>query len=226
MLRTVLLTSALIASLFAQTIIKEEFNNLEGWTHKSFPNIERKSLYEVSEGILKTTSNDSASFIVFEKEFEVEKFPIVSWKWKIEKVYKNGDAKTKDGDDYPVRIYVMFKYDPDNASFLDSITYGYAKSAYGEYPPHSSLNYIWANKHYDESIIENAYTSKAQMILLQMGDAKANTWVTESINILQDYKKAFGENPPKIARIAIMADSDNTHDSSSAYLDYIEVRSK
>jgi hypothetical protein len=45
----------------------------------------------------------------------------------------------------------------------------------------------------------------------------------ESVNIIEDYVKAFGVKPPEKAGIAIMNDSDNTGEQSVSYLDYIEV---
>jgi hypothetical protein len=61
------------------------------------------------------------------------------------------------------------------------------------------------------------------MILLQMGAKNLGTWQIEDQAIIEDYKRAFGTDPPPIASIAIMNDSDNTGEESISYLDYIEV---
>lgn len=42
-------------------------------------------------------------------------------------------------------------------------------------------------------------------------------WITESRNIYNDYKKAFGEEPPMIDGVAIMTDSDNTEGRATGY---------
>jgi hypothetical protein len=94
---------------------------------------------------------------------------------------------------------------------------------FGEYPPHSSLNYIWANRAHEERILANAYSEKAQMVLLQKGDSNRGKWVIEDVNILEDYHEAFGEKPPAFASLAIMNDSDNTGEKSISYVDFIEV---
>jgi hypothetical protein len=41
--------------------------------------------------------------------------------------------------------------------------------------------------------------------------------VTEERNVLEDYRKAFGEDPPLINGVAIMTDTDNTGESAVAY---------
>ena len=55
------------------------------------------------------------------------------------------------------------------------------------------------------------------MIVTQSGGEKLNQWVTEEHNVFEDYKKAFGEEPPKISGVAIMTDTDNTQESAVAY---------
>ena len=101
--------------------------------------------------------------------------------------------------------------------------YGAAKLLYGEYPPHSSLSYIWANKKYPERILQSPYTAKAQMILLQKGGERAGLWIEEKVNALEDYRKAFGTDPPGEASLAIMSDADNTGEKATAYVAYISV---
>ena len=49
------------------------------------------------------------------------------------------------------------------------------------------------------------------------GSAKVNQWANEEQNIYEDYKKAFGEEPPMISGVAIMTDTDNTGESTTAY---------
>jgi hypothetical protein len=94
---------------------------------------------------------------------------------------------------------------------------------YGEYPPHSSLNYIWESKRHEKDILTNTYASEVKLIVLQAGNENAGKWMEQEVSIVDDYKEAFGETPPPLASIAIMNDSDNTGESSVSYIDYIEI---
>lgn len=204
--------------------INEEFKNLDNWEAYEFPKIKEHSVYTIiDEDILKTESKASASAIIYRGDFDVYQYPNIEWKWKVDNIIKNGDAKSKEGDDYSMRIYIAFKYDPEKASFGKRVKYNTAKLIYGEYPPDSSLNYIWANKNHEEDIIANAYTDQAQMILLQKGDAHVGRWKTEKVDIVEDYIRAFGKEPPALASIIIMNDTDNTKESAVSYMDYIKV---
>jgi hypothetical protein len=211
-----------------EVFVREDFNSLDNWRPLFFPKIKRHSKYTVVKeqddvSCLKAESNSSASGIIYRKEFNVYDFPKVRWRWKIENVYKKGNAREKSGDDYPLRLYIMFKYDPEKASLGQKLRYGLARRVYGEYPPQSSLNYIWASRKHAEKILTNPYADEAKMIIKESGGEKAGIWVEEQADILEDYEKAFGSAPPAIASIAIMNDSDNTGESSVSYVDYIEV---
>ncbi len=208
-------------------LFHEDFASLDNWKPFTFPKIKRQTIYSIQKDAdrhyLKAESNASASALVYKDSFNAYDYPRVKWRWKVDALYVKGDAKTKSGDDYPLRVYVMFEYDPDKAGVFEKMKYGFAKKIYGEYPPQSSLSYVWASKEEPESIIVSAYTDRAMMVLLQKGAKNVGTWQDQEINIMDDYQKAFGSKPPVHARIAIMNDSDDTGESSTSYMEYIEV---
>jgi len=210
-----------------EIFLRDDFNSLENWLPMQFQNIKRHSKYSIirqgEDSYLKAESEASASGIVLKKEFRVFDYPTIEWRWKIRNVYEKGDAHLKSGDDYPIRIYIIFKYDPGKASFGKRIRYDIAKAVYGEYPPDSSLNYIWANRRHDTSVLVSAYADESMMIILESGVEFADTWITEKVNIVDDYRRVFGEDPPSVAGLAIMNDSDDTGESSVSYIDYIEI---
>ena len=90
---------------------------------------------------------------------------------------------------------------------MEKIKYNTAKLLYGAYPPHSSLNYIWANKIHAGSVLTNSYTDRALMLPVEMGSEHIGSWREYDVNLLEDYQRAFGKNPPPFARIAVMSDS-------------------
>lgn len=218
------------AGVFCQAeefAINEQFENLDEWIPVTFPKIEKHSEYEIIKGddgtVLATRSNASASGIRCTKEFNVYSYPIVRWKWKVENVYEKGNVEEKTGDDYPLRVYIMFKYDPEKALFSEKIKYGLAKMLYGEYPPQSSLNYIWANRLHEKRIYPSPYTDRTQLVILRAGESETGRWVEEQVNIIDDYQQAFGSRPPETASIAIMNDSDNTGEGAESYMKFIQV---
>ena len=55
------------------------------------------------------------------------------------------------------------------------------------------------------------------MIVIESGETRLNEWITEERNVFEDYKNAFGKEPPHISGVAIMTDTDNTKERAIAY---------
>lgn len=55
------------------------------------------------------------------------------------------------------------------------------------------------------------------MIAVKSGSVHVGQWVVERRDILKDYRRIFGQDPPKAGAIAIMTDTDNTGEKAVAY---------
>lgn len=199
----------------------------QGWKPLTFKKIPRHTEYVlVRDGeqvVVKASSEASASGLTKEVSINPKDYPMVRWRWKVENLLQRSDVSRKDGDDYPARLYITFAYDPERVSFGRKLKYNAGRAIFGDIPI-AALNYIWETKTPVGTIIENAYTDFAQMIVVESGPAKVGIWVEEERNIYEDYKKAFGEEPPLINGVAIMSDTDNTRDRAIAFYGDIEFR--
>jgi len=217
--------AAMPASYGADYVFFEDFDSLDKWEDFYFPKINKHTAYSIgienSVTFLVANSSASASAFVLKDEMDVYESPGIRWRWRTGTVYEKGDIRTKKGDDSPIRIYIMFEYDPKRASTGMRLKYGIAKALYGKYPPHASLNYIWASKVPVGTLLKSAYTERSRMLVKRSGNSDTGRWVEEEANILDDYRRAFGEDPPRRARLAVMNDSDNTGESSVSHIDYI-----
>jgi hypothetical protein len=199
----------------------------QGWQPLTFTKIPKHTEYGLvrddGQVVVKATSEASASGLTKEVSINPKEYPIVRWRWKIENLLQRSDVSRKSGDDYPARLYITFAYDPERVSFGKKLKYKAGRALFGDIPV-AALNYIWETKTPIGTMIENAYTDFAQMIVVESGPAKVGIWVEEERNIYDDYKKAFGEEPPLINGVAIMSDTDNTRDRAIAFYGDIEFR--
>lgn len=175
---------------------------------------------------IRANSSNSASGLVYKVDIDPEEYPVIEWSWKVDGVLDKGDLTTKKGDDYPARIYITFDYDKSNLKFGDRIKYGFIKTFTRYDIPLRAINYVWANKAEPGTTASNAYTDWVHMIAVRSGEQQAGVWLTESRNILEDYRNVFGEDPPPINGVAIMTDSDNTKESATGYYGDIIFKKK
>jgi hypothetical protein len=64
------------------------------------------------------------------------------------------------------------------------------------------------------------------IIAVESGSEKVGQWVKEERNILEDYRKIFGEDPPEIGAVALMSDTDDTQEEVTAYYGDIYLAEK
>jgi hypothetical protein len=192
----------------------------DGWKPLTFKNIARYTTYEVVQNgdqiVIKAVSEASASGLARDVMIDPREYPIVRWRWKVENVLLRSDVRRKDGDDYPARLYITFQYEADKVRFTKKLKYQAARALFGDIPI-AALNYIWDTRTPVGTLVENAYTDFAQMIVVESGPESIGRWVDEERNVYQDYKQAFGGEPPRINGVAIMTDTDNTKERATAY---------
>jgi hypothetical protein len=170
------------------------------WQEKIFKG--RTDYRIITEGaghVLQADSRGTASGLVRKLDLDPRDYPILSWRWKIAGTIPQGDERTKAGDDYAARVYVIFPH--------------------WFFPKTRTLNYIWANHLPKGEFLANAYTGNAMMIAVESGPERTGQWLSERRDILEDYRRAFGGEPPRIGAIAVMTDTDNTGASALAWYD-------
>jgi hypothetical protein len=181
--------------------------DLTGWETRSF---QGETQYELvmdqGRRVLRARSDNAASGLFKPVEVDLKRFPILSWSWKVSGVAPGGDARRKEGDDYPARIYVFFP------SLLFWRTTGIA--------------YIWANKLPLGAWTPNPFTSNIIMLAVDSGPGLAGRWVSRERDVLADYRRFFGRDPPEKCVAAIMTDSDNTGGTVEAYYGDIILKSR
>lgn len=194
-------------SLASEIILDTYEEGLKGqWDEKSFKG---KTLYRVAidEGrrSLLAKSSSAASALYYRIKYDPRDYPYLLWSWKVKGVLKKGDARKKEGDDYPARVYVVFP----------STIFWRTKA----------INYVWANKLPRGTAVPNSFTSNVMIVAVESGDTGVGTWKDEQRNILQDYRDLFGKEPPKVGAVAIMTDTDNTGEEATAWYGPISITS-
>lgn len=206
----------------------DDFENLENWIYVKQPLVKNETKYSIvrqgTKTALKCESNNSASSLQSKYNFNVYEYPIVRWRWKTDQLLLTGDIRKKKTEDAPLRIYVNFSYNKETADAGYKFRYNFVKNTYGLEIPQFSLVYVIESREQEEEIYDSPFDpGNSKIIIKRSGKKDEGKWFEEEINILDDYKRAFGKEPQKDAYIGIMCDTDNTKESTTSFLDYIGV---
>ena len=172
--------------------------DLSGWERKSFRGETEYSVRE--EGgvqALCARSRDAGSGLFREREVDLGATPWIHWSWKVDAGLHAGDERTRAGDDYPARVYVVFSGGP---AFWRT----------------RAINYVWSSGEPEGAVWPNAFTANARMVAVRSGRAGTGKWQSESRDVLADYRRIFGEEPGTADAVAIMTDTDNTGAGAAA----------
>jgi hypothetical protein len=143
----------------------------------------------------------------------------LSWRWRLLKPNPAADLLRKDGDDTPIKVCALFDMPISAVPFLERQLLRLARERSGEPLPTATVCYVWDARLPPGTTVNNAFTRRMRMIVLQGPQAPLQTWQAEQRDLAADFLLLFGkESPtvPPLLGIAVGADADNTHARSQA----------
>jgi hypothetical protein len=121
--------------------------------------------------------------------FNIHDRPQLSWKWRVHALPLGGRENVKKKNDSAAGVFVAFK---------------------GIYPFNKVIKYVWSTTLPVGTMTKSPHSGNVMIFVVSSGADSLDTWVTEGRNVLEDYLKAFGSQPPLAEGIAIQTDSDDT----------------
>lgn len=188
----------LSSTAFAQTIGQFSTGDLDGWEEKSFAGNTHYEIVDTEQGkVLQARAQGSASGMFKKVRIDLTRTPWLHWSWRVDETLTGNDERSKAGDDYPARVYVVV----DGGMFFWRT---------------QAVNYVWSSNQPLGTSWPNAFTGNAMMIAVRSGSGDTGRWVQERRNVREDLKRLFGKDITHIDAVAVMTDSDNTGQSVSA----------
>jgi len=235
-----LIAAALAANAFAQTPERMEgaplvapFSSAKpgatmppGWVPFIIAAGKRPTEYRLvddqGQTVLNAKAEGAASALSYGVKFDVHAAPMLEWRWKVANLIEGADNSVSSKEDSPARVVLGFDGDRSKFTVLERASAAVSKSANGRDLPFSQLIYIWSNHAAVGTIIPNPRTKRVQMVVASSGPAGVGKWQTLSRNVLEDFRRAFGEEPGMLTDVGVLTDTDNTQGSTEAW--YGDIR--
>jgi hypothetical protein len=176
--------------------------------------------------VLRAEAKASMASLVHPLRLDPNHLPFISWRWRISNTLDKADLRTKAGDDFPARVYVLFDYDVGKLSLLQRIRIFLARKLYGREVPAAALCYVWDGKAPVGTSAWSPYTDRVRVIVVESGSMNINRWREAERDLVADFRAAFGEAPPAISGVAVASDTDNTGESVTAWFGDIRLFSR
>jgi hypothetical protein len=180
----------------------------DGWKGQNWgsPKYDFRIVTQSGRKAIHLKSVNDSSTISKEVKVDVKTWPILEWSWHAVTLPKGGDARKSATDDEAAQIYVTFPRFP--AAVRSRI-----------------ISYIWDTTAPVGSVFKSEKTGLVTYIVVRSGPTDLGKWLTESRNVLDDYKKINGEAPGEdVGAISIAIDSNDTNSTAEAYFGEIFFR--
>ena len=192
-----------------------------GWESVKITDQKKPTEYKLVENdghvVLAAKADGAATGLAQRIPIDVDKWPVVAWRWKISRLITAADNSKSGTEDSPVRLVFEFDGDKKKLTFSERAAFSLAESISGRESPYASMMYIWSNKVPAGTVIPNPRTNRVQMVVASTGPGGVGAWQSLSRNVREDYKRAFGEDPGKLIAYGVLTDTDNTGESVEAW---------
>ncbi len=172
--------------------------------------------------VLEADADRSASGLEFETHVDLHAYPWLAWRWEVPRLNPKANNTLSHVEDSPARVVVIFEGGRESLPADEQINYDLARALGGRGLPYATMMYIWENRLPVGSVITHHFTSRIKMIVAGNGERGLGAWTEVRVNLLEDYRRAFGEEPPRVRAVGVMSDSDNTGERTVAW--YGDIR--
>jgi len=148
------------------------------------------------DGIAAVRLRSANTSFSLQKEVQVnlKQYPILTWKWKVTKLPDGGDFRHSSTDDQAAQLFLAF-----------------SKT--------QAIVYIWDTTS-PQGTMEAAaapFFMSIKAVVVRSGKTGMGSWITETRNVYDDYRKLFGGEPGDIGGVRIQINSQHTGTSAESY---------
>ena len=184
----------------------------ETWDHRVFGAATSYSQVRMDGVVcIRAQGRASASGLYRAVNYRVAVHPWLEWRWRVDALQGAADIRVKEREDFAAAIFLIFGR-PGLLS-RDAPTPAY----------------VWTNERVarDSIVVSPRFPAQMRSVVVENGSGRLGSWRTERRNVVADFKRAFGRDPPEVVElIAIFTDNDNTGEPVEAYYGAIAARAQ
>jgi len=170
----------------------------QAWEHKTFGDpIDYQLVVDDGRAAILASGVGAASGLFRGVRYSVSQHPWLEWSWRADLLRDDADIRIKKKHDFAGSIFLIFG----------------RKTWLNRNP--LTLGYVWTNERIaaGEMVISPYHRGNTRMFVLQSGPDQLGQWVSERRNVVEDFRAAFGEDPPDMVEVLeVFSDSDQTNE--------------
>jgi len=148
---------------------------------------------------LRSKGETSAIIRDLKASVDLNETPIIEWSWKAMTLPTGGNACHKSTDDEAAQVYVAWVRTPETVRSR-------------------IIGYVWDSTAPAGTICKSEKTSTVTYVVLRSGADELGKWIPERRNVVEDFRKIYGEAPDNFTALSLGIDSDDTRSSADSFI--------
>jgi hypothetical protein len=159
----------------------------------------RKVLHMLSANEGSTIARDIADKV------NLKETPVLEWSWKVTVLPSGANSCHKATDDQAAQVFIVWPRFPKEVRSR-------------------IIGYVWDTTAPIGTTCKSEKTGTVTYVVVRSGPADLGKWFTERRNVVEDFKKIYGEDPDAPAALSIAIDSNDTDSTSESFIGTILFR--
>jgi Protein of unknown function (DUF3047) len=173
------------------------------WKGQSWgqPTYDLEIVPDNGQPVLRLRSKDGNSTISrdFRVKVDLAETPILEWSWKVITIPTGGNGCQKSTDDQAAQVYVAWLRSPESVRSR-------------------IIGYVWDSTAPAGTICKSQKTSIVTYVVVRSGSDELGKWITERRNVVEDFRRIYGEAPDNPSALSLSIDSDDTRSSAESFI--------
>lgn len=125
--------------------------------------------------------------------------PIFQWRWKVTTLPPGGNACQNSKDDEAAQVYVAWLRPPEAVRSR-------------------IIGYVWDSTAPRGTTCKSEKMSTVTYVVLRSGSEDLGKWITERRDVVEDFRRIYGETPDNPSAVLLSIDSDDTGSSADSLI--------
>jgi hypothetical protein len=172
-----------------------------GWQLKEFAGQAAVEVVRSDGRLALRLRSERASFALHrDVVVDLKEFPYLTWSWKVTRLPAVGDVRDITRDDQAAQVYVVFPRWPSPRTASDVI------------------GYVWDTRAPVGTRLAHPRAGNVHIVVVESGRDRLDSWQRYQRNVAEDYAAIFGRPAPRVGKVALMVDANDTRDEAEALI--------
>ena len=176
------------------------------------------------ERVLEADAKEGGSGLFRRIHIDPNRHPILEWRWRVPREPLER-LKAKSGGSPLTRLSIGFHGDVQKLDFDDRAKLRLAMLLTANGLPYASLLYVWMLDVPVGTVFHSPHTDRVRFLVVESGAERLGEWVQFRRDIVEDYRRAFGEQPSDIVGVGVMTDPGDDYTRRRSFYGDILFRS-